>query len=848
MAAERADPPFYSQTATDDVPLRDRGVSDEDTDDEAAKSQSNRAPTGGWRYPWLYETASTLRVLGLQLFVLPFRKLYGINVETPKVAVRKSRVSALLRALVHLVPIGASLALVILNLKHLYLGATVANVSYLQFAAKAHEIFIQASLTYIVANEIGRQLTRPSGLPFGLIFSPAKVTDVTFLWSSAFAGSFRRPGKGFLTLIMVATAIIIATGAGPSSAILMIPRVDRWPAGSTRFWINATAQELWPDKLDASNLIDPDSCRRIEDPLLSNDCPGSEYGQLRSYFLLQNHTNVQSNYQKYYETYLTGSPGASGSAQVTGKNSLRPLSLMNPKFMNIQSAAYAPGLSTYATAPHAAVTDALVSMADLWVLALGEAMQMVKLEPSVQIGTLYVASDQTHDVSVSSNQLVFHTLDTGIDQPYTTSWCMRAYTDTANLSQPAAVPSGFGPSTDWKAADKTATYISLYDRNLEYLQVPNTTWSDIFSAPGDNQTDYRVSWLSLDVNAQSTTADKSSIYSLWAFVLAPRPQNTTRLDFSLCPANAGWAKTILNVTSDGQGPNRVTSAVVPVNKSLHSKGYSWFTHKTYEGMFSLTNQDFSYPVFPQRPITLSQSWLDLLNPIVPSAENKTHNSSVFNELVRAAGGVQNDTYTFAAAISAMLANGVSRAGFSASLTGTVAVEPDSNILSPKWLKENTDVLSIDPKYSDGYTVFKKRTFVVGYSFQLRGTPSILAIVVLLAYCVLAIGYTLYTIWSGLCADSWTSVMEITALSMNSPPPDALRNTGAGISGMAVYGKQAMIRAMANGTESGGSEDNFGKEDRDPTGNERLALVVNSGLRSEEVDSLGEPVVANREYG
>ena len=120
-------------------------------------------------------------MLGLQVFILPLRRWFGTTQETPKVAVRGSRIAALLRALIHLVPIAASLALVVLTIQGRYLGATVTNVSYLQFAAKAHEILIQASLTYIIGNEIGRQLTSMRGVPFGLLFSAAKVTDVTYL-------------------------------------------------------------------------------------------------------------------------------------------------------------------------------------------------------------------------------------------------------------------------------------------------------------------------------------------------------------------------------------------------------------------------------------------------------------------------------------------------------------------------------------------------------------------------------------------------------------------------------------------------------------------------------------------
>jgi hypothetical protein len=137
--------------------------------------------------------------------------------------------------------------------------------------------------------------------------------------------------------------------------------------------------------------------------------------------------------------------------------------------------------------------------------------------------------------------VVFYTLDSRIDQPYVTSWCTPAYINTANLGQPVTIPSSWGASNDWKVINKTATYISLYGEYLENFQVPNTIWSDVFSAAGDKN-DYRAWWLGLDVNEQARTADRSSIYSLWAFVLSPTLSNATRLDFFLCPENAARPK------------------------------------------------------------------------------------------------------------------------------------------------------------------------------------------------------------------------------------------------------------------------------------------------------------------
>jgi len=50
-------------------------------------------------------------------------------------------------------------------------------------------------------------------------------------------------------VVVITLAISPAATFGPSSAILMIPRLEYWPAGSTDIWVNATLQDLWPDRL-----------------------------------------------------------------------------------------------------------------------------------------------------------------------------------------------------------------------------------------------------------------------------------------------------------------------------------------------------------------------------------------------------------------------------------------------------------------------------------------------------------------------------------------------------------------------------------------------------------------------
>lgn len=209
---------------------------------------------------WLVLQATTtilFRALGLHVFVSAFRYLRHLAVgkgydEPTKIAIRKSRTTALMRALIHIVPIGVAMWEIIINWNTYYFGATIRNQAYYQFGAKVHEMTAQASLAAIVFSYVRYEMSLGQGLPFGALFSGLQVSQASYLWSMEFWGSIcaehltirRRVGM----VLIVFVAFILSATVGPSSAILLIPRLEYWPAGSTDIWLNTTSQALWPDR------------------------------------------------------------------------------------------------------------------------------------------------------------------------------------------------------------------------------------------------------------------------------------------------------------------------------------------------------------------------------------------------------------------------------------------------------------------------------------------------------------------------------------------------------------------------------------------------------------------------
>ena len=207
----------------------------------------------------LQDGSKTLcRVLGLNLIISLLVFLHHKTVgkgytEQTKVAVQKSRTVALLRAMIHIVPVGVAMWEIVLNWNTYFVGYAMYNQAYYQFGAKAHEISMEASLSAIVFSYMRYELMLGGGIPFGALFSGLQVSQASYLWSMELWGTISSRAISLKSrsrlLVVVAASVSLAAVAGPSSAILLVPRLDYWPGGSTNFWINVTSDSLWPSLL-----------------------------------------------------------------------------------------------------------------------------------------------------------------------------------------------------------------------------------------------------------------------------------------------------------------------------------------------------------------------------------------------------------------------------------------------------------------------------------------------------------------------------------------------------------------------------------------------------------------------
>ncbi len=177
--------------------------------------------------------------------------------EKLKQAINKGLATAILSLVAaHLVPITAALVLVFLDLRGYYIGGELSGpsgydnvkLSGLQFAAKILELAMQGSLSVIIIELIRQELVAGEGIPFGAIFGSLQYSELSYLFSKEFLGTlqskFEKPIVNIRLISLIIVGSLLALTVGPSSAIVMRPRLDNWPAGGTDFYLNTNLEDL----------------------------------------------------------------------------------------------------------------------------------------------------------------------------------------------------------------------------------------------------------------------------------------------------------------------------------------------------------------------------------------------------------------------------------------------------------------------------------------------------------------------------------------------------------------------------------------------------------------------------
>ncbi|KAL8732573.1 MAG: hypothetical protein Q9181_003904 [Wetmoreana brouardii] len=711
-----------------------------------------------------------VRALSLSLVIPAFRRLRhptGRGFHEPlKVAIRQNRLIALLRTLIHIIPFGFALFEIILNWNVYYVGTEPYNPAIYQLLAKAHEVLVQASIATIIFSAVRRDLALGKGLPFGLLFSGLQVSQISYLWSvelwGAMKADFLRPLRKLALFTLIAGGILLAVTSGPASAILLIPRLQSWPAGHTSISINATSEQVWPNQINGLSVSQ--ACSRLATGV-SNACPASEWYAIRDWLSATRHTPSVLYAERYHNAE---SPF---SCLLHGRNSPRQL-----QHGIVQRGLQSHPRTALATTQQAVITDALVTTAGLWFDSLTN-----------------VTAKAGHGSPLSDQSDATHTLATNYSQPYSAAVCLPDQVSNLTGSRPVAFPILYGINP-LETATGNVTYQGPSGIELTgVIEHPDLFYHQLWDIPGQVQ-DYRLRWIELPNGSFNGS-------SIGAVILLPASKTTSEQNLLVCNIAAGWGSSSLEVGTTLGGIRDLWSYIQsPKDNLTETPRPISHSHVPSAEGGDVRDYDivFSYPDFPQQPINISESWAQYLDPLIDDL-----NSSLVNVLMQQQIH-PNQPYISASAILAMLtANGLARTTWDSILQGDIKTVGQGAIDGNFWVSGKGNMFEVDPSKSQDWVTFRVDSTLEGYGYNTYSVPPRIAIAILTAYCLLVVGHTVYSGVTGVSANCWDTIAEVTALAVNSTPTAALRNTCAGITELHIF--KLPVRVLVSKDEEGEGE-------------------------------------------
>ncbi|CAG5150742.1 uncharacterized protein ALTATR162_LOCUS2760 [Alternaria atra] len=92
-----------------------------------------------------------------------------------------------------------------------------------------------------------------------------------------------------------------------------------------------------------------------------------------------------------------------------------------------------------------------------------------------------------------------------------------------------------------------------------------------------------------------------------------------------------------------------------------------------------------------------------------------------------------------------------------------------------------------------YTVIEIALTRLGYGYETSSISTRLSLIVIMAYCMVAVGYITYLLSSGHASTAWCSATEIIVLALQSKRSEHLRHVSAGINSIETYQEPVGIR-------------------------------------------------------
>ena len=440
---------------------------------------------------------------------------------------------------------------IIVNWNGRFIGANFDKQTYLQFAAKAHEITVQASLGTVLLAFLRYEVTKTMGIPLGAFLGGVQFTQISYLWSAEFWSSvlskqFRGWNKvNFLLMALLCT--ILAATSGPSSASLLIPRQNIWSLRSFQLSVNGTSSDIWPDSLDGSEI--PDACMVINSESTKSDlgCPSNDFAG-----------DVQDEIQSLF-------PNAVNESDHT------PLTVAigNTEFsyekLVVSSLCFSSSRDQYCAT------------------ATQEVFIPIMTNPPPLGADIVLGTEPGDFVDM------YETIQGGYLQPYSIASCVRdTIQETSNET-----------SLRFPRLSETASELQ---KDREIISITNLTSIQALGISG-NISQYRTAWIDLPQDVFKTGTP--------GFVVVHPKGPAGRTNVTTCTLNAGWGSSRLTQHFQDQYDVFSTMTDLPASWPIGSIPEAWSGNIVQD---TPDFASFSGQGYPQRRLQVTQGWTKFLNP------------------------------------------------------------------------------------------------------------------------------------------------------------------------------------------------------------------------------------------
>ena len=709
----------------------------------------------------------------------------ALSWEPTKIAIDSCRWKALLRSIVHLLPVLVTVFVLGLSGLNVYwsdLGPAHQNMilQAWQFAAKGHEILIVASLSAIVLHRIRYELCASEGVPLGFLTAGYQLSSISYLWSTEFwGGILTKPPSGLASWwpplsILIAFAVSLAAVAGPSSAIAMIPRLDWWDVPDhffntpthkpSSYYIQANTSDLWPEHLTTNNLAPGCLNGMAVDETL---CPNQGFMNVMNWASRHQNQGLPPNITIIdYSTvrYLTSST----DDQTTGWSISSSVSIRDAR-----------------------------DLGDYWDYVLRYGVDVIDINRPTLI-PVFPSGIELHKPLVQVQCLTHYDVATlrEIEFPHDhlNSWPLESYQNDS-----WTMPVNFSANVR-----DSASLSPLFNETIEGHHLQDEIffeWVDLANFTGAPALGALAAFWT---GNGSTTALACTVDAHWAPVsifLDPRYDGIIFQDSSDPQGTLAQAKS----TTDATALKRITIDT---------------------GWANTLNSPNNGTIFDQTIYTTDiQALISALG-----GEYENNQFQITGE-----GGRQDQetiSYRISTILGLYLTEGLASINQNESLVyhdyadATYVLQmnnlDDGPFKYPGW----PDLSFEEYAERQGFTEVRIQVRRYGYGWSFQGVPIKLAATVLVLHALIALIHVFAVVFGGWTSISWTSMGQMLVLAFTSLPPNTLRNTSAGVECLSSWKQTLAVREL-----------------RDM----RLHLVVSGYEDKSEDDDAGEKPKKQRRY-